>query len=61
MRPALTKPTTMTVVAPELWMMPVIRVPTNTAFSRFEVSIPRKSFILLPTDFCVPSAMTCMP
>ena len=61
MSPALTKPTTMTVVAPELWMMAVIRAPTPTAMKRLLVSMPRKSFILLPADFCIPSAMMRMP
>ena len=60
-RPALTKPTTMTVVAPELWMIAVISAPIPTAMKRFPVSMPRKSFILFPADFCIPSAITCMP
>ena len=59
--PALTKPTTMTVVAPLDWMIAVINAPNATARNRLLVSIPRKLLILLPAVFCMPSAMIFMP
>ena len=59
--PALTKPTTMTVVAPLLWMIAVITAPRAMAATRLLVSIPRKRLIFPPAVFCIPSAMMFMP
>ena len=59
--PALTKPTTITVVAPLLWIIAVIRAPSATARSLLFVSIPRKLLILLPAVFCIPSAIIFIP
>ena len=59
--PALTNPTTITVVAPLLWMMAVIKAPRATPIRRLEVSIPRNCFILPPAFFCIPSAISFIP
>ena len=59
--PAFTKPTTMTVVAPLLCRIAVIRAPRPTARSLLSVTILRNLFSLLPADFCMPSPMMLMP
>ena len=59
--PAFTKPTTMTVVAPLLCRIAVIRAPSPTARSRLSVTILRNLFSLLPADFCMPSPIMLMP
>ena len=46
--PALTKPTTMTVVADEDWMTAVMAAPTSTPKNRLAVSRSRICFIRLP-------------
>ena len=50
MMPALTKPTTMTVVAEELWIMAVTAAPTRTPSRRLLVSTPRSLCILWPAE-----------
>ena len=59
--PALTNPTTITVVAELDWIIAVTAAPKVTAKKRFAVNNPNKSFILPPADFCNPSAIICMP
>ena len=59
--PAFTKPTTMTVVAPLLCRIAVIRAPRPTARSLLSVTILRNLFSLLPADFCMPSPMMLIP
>ena len=61
MIPALTKPTTMTVVADELWMTAVITAPRSTPISLFLVKASNRDFILLPAAFSRPCAMICIP
>ena len=48
MTPALTKPTTMTVVADELWMIAVTPVPTAIPAKRLELILLKTFFSLLP-------------
>ncbi len=50
-KPALTKPTTITVVALLLCITPVTKVPTNTPINLFLVKAANISFILLPAAF----------
>ena len=52
--PAFTNPTTMTVVADELWMTAVIAAPSSTPISLFFVSTSSRDFILLPAAFSRP-------
>ena len=59
--PALTKPTTITVVADELCTIAVIPAPISTPKSRLEVNTPKSCCIRLPADFCRPSAMLFIP
>ena len=61
MIPALTKPTTMTVVADELWITAVISAPRSTPISLFLVRASNKVFIRLPAAFSNPCAMICIP
>ena len=60
-RPAFTKPTTITVVAEELWMIAVTNAPSRMPISLFCVRTSRIFFILEPAAFCRPSAMMFMP
>ncbi len=60
-RPALTNPTTMTVVADELWITAVIAAPSITPVSLFLVSTSRSDFILFPAAFSSPCAIICIP
>ncbi len=59
--PALTNPTTITVVAELLWIIAVIPAPTNIAIRRFLVRKLINFFTLSPADFCSPSAIICIP
>lgn len=61
MRPALTKLTTITVEADELWIRAVITMPVSTPVSRFLVMMPNMLRSLSPATFCSPSLMTFMP
>ena len=54
MIPALTNPTTITVVADELWITAVIPAPSSTPISLFFVKTSSKDFILLPAAFSRP-------
>ena len=59
--PALTKLTTMTVVAEEDWIRAVIRTPVRTPVTRLvviAVKIPRRRS---PANFCKPSLMIFIP
>ena len=60
-KPALTKLTTITVVADELCMMMVIRRPVIMDMNRFFVISLRMAFILSPADFCKPSLRSFIP
>ena len=60
-KPALTKLTTITVVAEELWMMGVINKPVITPFTRLDVIAARMVLILLPATFCKASLIIFIP
>ena len=60
-RPELTNPTTMTVVADDDWMTAVIAAPTSTPLIRLDVSFSRIDFILLPAAASRPLLIICMP
>ena len=57
----LTKPTTMTVVADEDWMIAVIPAPTNTPKNRLAVSRSRICFMRLPAAASRLVLIICMP
>ena len=59
--PALTKPTTMTVVAEEDCTRAVMPAPRRTAISRFPVTIFKNFDIFELAAFCIPSLITVMP
>ena len=59
--PALTKPTTMTVVAEEDWITAVMAAPTSTPKKRLAVSRSRICFIRLPAAASRPELIICMP
>ena len=59
--PALTKPTTMTVVAEEDWMTAVMAAPTSTPKNRLAVRRSRICFIRLPAAASRPELIICMP
>ncbi len=61
MSPALTKLTTITVDADELWMSAVMRMPVATPVKRFLVIADRMPRRRLPAAFCKPSLMTFIP
>ncbi len=58
---ALTKPTTITVVAPEDWIMAVTQMPVSMAITRFRVIRVRKCLSLGPAACSSPSPITRMP
>ena len=60
-RPALTKLTTITVVAELLCMMAVISIPVITPLIRFEVIAERMWRIRVPATFCRASLMSFIP
>ena len=59
-RPALTKLTTMTVVAEDDWMAAVTAVPVRIPLIGLLVILPRMARILLPATFCRPSLINFM-
>ena len=61
MIPALTKPTTMTVVAEEDWTAVVITAPTRMPISGLAVSFSRMDFIRLPAAASRPALIICIP
>ena len=60
-RPALTKPTTITVVALDDWMMAVMVKPVSTLVNRLEVMADKKCRRRLPAAFCRPELIRFMP
>lgn len=61
MMPAFTKPTTMTVVAEELWMMPVTRAPTPTALKMLPVTVSSVFSSFSPAIFSKALPIVSMP
>lgn len=61
MRPALTKLTTITVDADELWIRAVMATPVSTPVTRLRVITPRMLRRRSPATFCSPSLITFMP
>ena len=59
--PALTKPTTITVVAEEDWTAVVISAPTRIPMSGLEVSRSRTVFICPPAAASRPELIICIP
>jgi len=59
--PALTKLTTITVVAEEDWIRAVINTPVNTPVTRLVVIAVRILRNLSPATFCKPSLIIFMP
>ena len=59
--PALTKPTTITVVALEDWITAVTSRPTSTAVNLLRVRASKRRFILLPAACSKPSPIVLMP
>ncbi len=59
--PELTKPTTITEVAEEDWMMAVTPVPRSTPFMGLLESLYSTSSSLLPATFFSPSPIRVMP
>ena len=57
----LTKPTTITVVAEELWITAVTPRPVRKPLILLSVSLPRRAFRLLPARRSRPSPMTVIP
>ena len=60
-KPALTKLTTITVVALELWMSAVTRIPVNTPIKRLRVMEERMFLSRSPANFSKPSLMIFIP
>ena len=60
-RPAFTKPTTITVVALLLWITAVTAAPTNTAIIGFDVTFSRIFFNPSPAAFSRPSPINFIP
>ena len=60
-RPALTKLTTITVVADEDCMMAVMRIPVSTPMTRLPVIAARIARSLLPANFSKPSLIIFIP
>jgi len=61
MSPAVTKPTSMTVVTDEDWMMAVTKAPVISPMMRLLVSLARICFMLSPATFLSASAICSMP
>ena len=61
MTPLLTKPTTITVVAPELWITAVTAIPSKKPFRGLPVKAPRIFWSLPPACFCRDLLMVSMP
>ena len=60
-KPALAKPTTITVVALDDWIILVTKAPQVVAAKRFVVAIPNSWRILSPDTFCRPSLIIFIP
>ncbi len=60
-KPALAKPTTITVVAPLLWISMVIKRPVSAPMMGRVVSTSRIRRSLSPATFCIPVAIIWMP
>jgi hypothetical protein len=60
-RPALTKLTTITVVAEEDWIADVMPSPVSTPLKGLEVIAERKLLSLSPDAFCRPELIKFMP
>ena len=60
-RPALTKLTTITVDADELWIKAVITMPVRRPAKRLRVMADRMLRRRSPAAFCSPSLITFMP
>ena len=60
-RPALTKLTTMTVLAEELWIIAVMKKPVSVPVKRLRVMAPRMFRRRSPAAFCRPSLITFIP
>ena len=61
MRPALTKLTTITVEADELWMRAVMTIPVSIPVKRLRVMAERILRRRSPAAFCRPSLITFIP
>ena len=61
MIPALTNPTTITVVAEDDWITAVTAAPSKNPFTGFAVNFSRMVFNFPPACFSSPSPITCMP
>ena len=61
MMPEFTKPTTMTVVADDDWIIPVTTKPSNTPFIGLEVSLSSIRSSLPPPSFSSPLPMISIP
>ena len=59
--PALTKPTTITVVALEDWTSAVTPSPESIPLNGLEVIVPRSFLILPPAAFCMPELIMFIP
>ena len=59
--PELTKPTTITVVADEDWIIAVTKAPTKTPKIRFDVNFSRIVFILFPAASSNPLDIIFIP
>ncbi len=59
--PALTKPTTITVLAPEDWITPVTTAPVATATKRLAENILKMERIRSPATRCRPSLISFIP
>ena len=59
--PALTKPTTITVVAEEDWMAAVMAAPTRTPINRLAVRRSSRIFIFAPAAASRPELVICIP
>ena len=61
MMPALTRPTTITVVADELWIIAVTTAPSSTLRRMLLVSFSSAFSIRPPASFSKPLPITLMP
>ena len=60
-KPAVTKPTSMTVVTEEDWMIAVTKAPVSRPMIRLVVSLPKIAFMRLPATLFSASAICSMP
>ena len=61
MRPAVTKPTSMTVVTDEDWITEVTKAPVSIPMTRLVVSLARMAFMRSPATFFKAVAICSMP